>query len=328
MKPSVFLVLLFSIIWLLLSLITVPATRGRLRFFFHLWVMVVLHFSACFVLLLPDTINLWGEDEQHEEEQGRMFMGKTRNTNSVLVKNWTEAVPSVGQTFLSQSQKLPQQPRDQRRWISAACVLFQAAQKHLLGGSAVMPDLSSSCRCGLWSLGSFLSLCHLSLSLCLCFGMVIFCQRERRRDGQPLWNLDLVNDRNFCQITGLSSRHPIITFLSSTKLLFYLVLSPLLPANISLFHLLYCVFNKSPVIFVLPPLFMLGAPNLFVFSASGTGRTTQNLGTSWIRPTGTRWLISSQTQKSWKSVHHKHSGRTKMAACHRATENITILENG
>lgn len=56
----------------------------------------------------------------------------------------------------------------------------------------------------------------------------------------------LVNDLNLCQITGLNSLHPIITFLPPNISLLYLVFSPPFPSNISLhfifFKLISCHF--------------------------------------------------------------------------------------
>lgn len=71
---------------------------------------------------------------------------------------------------------------------------------------------------------------------------------------------------------------------------------------------------------------MVDVLDLFVFTASGTRRTTQNPGTSSIRPTSTRWFIPTQTQESCKSLLIPNpSAREKMAPRHRVTENLTAV---
>lgn len=89
-------------------------------------------------------------------------------------------------------------------------------------------------------------------------------------------------------------------------------------------------FFKTNLLSFLSPPFMVDVLDLFVFTASGTRRTTQNPGTSSIRPTSTRWFIPSQTQESCKSLLIPNASarkvrREKMAPRHRVSENLTAV---
>lgn len=148
----------------------------------------------------------------------------------------------------------------------------------------------------------------LSQSLCLCFGIMMFCQRGRRRDEQSQWSS--ANSRLWLMTRGTLPSHwaeftsshnhlfpppkllSICLLLSSDPLCSYssyLRETSLLLLAKSIMILIFVALCLQHAFLILLLLyFILDALNLSIFAASGTKRATQNPGTSSTRPTSTR----------------------------------------